>query len=272
MTALSFFKPSSIADAFFDSHKRFRVLIAETPAQIEAAQRLRYDVFYRELGAKLQTNRLCLDSDYFDPYCKHLIVIDELHCDVVGTYRILTPLGAQQAGRYYMEERFDITPWKRLANQSVEVGRACVHRDLRNGTVINLLWSGLAQFMWTRQLRYVFGSGSVPYRFAPLEALGAYRDLVLRAKQSEHLIVSPRLPVSGQPDAAITLKNAPALLRSYIQLGARVAGAPSDDPAFRCIDIPILLDMQELNPRFAKRFQQNSTPVAEASNDWAFAA
>jgi putative hemolysin len=272
MTALSFLKPSSFADAFFDSRKRFRVLIAETSSQIEAAQRLRYDVFYRELGVKLQTNRLCMDSDYFDPFCKHLIVVDELHGDVVGTYRILTPLGAQQAGRYYMEERFDITPWKRLSSQSVEVGRACVHRDVRNGTVINLLWSGLAQFMWGRQLRYVFGSGSIPYRFAPAEALGAYHELVSRAKQLEVLMVSPKMPVAGHSDASITMKDAPALLRSYLQLGARIAGAPSDDPSFRCIDIPILLDMHELNPRFAKRFKQNSDASVEPANDWAFAA
>jgi putative hemolysin len=255
MTALSFLNPVAFADVLFDSRRRYRLMIAETHDQIESAQRLRYDVFYREMGARLRTNRLCLDADDFDQYCKHLIVIDELHGDVVGTYRILTPLGAHRAGRYYMEERFDITAWKSCAPLAVEVGRACVHRDVRNGTVIGMLWSGLAQFMWSHQLRYVFGSGSIPYRFAPSEALGAFQELAQRSKPAGNMRIEPKQPVIGQSNAAYTLRDAPALLRSYMQLGARVAGGPADDPSFKCIDVPIVLDMNELNPRFEKRFR-----------------
>src|ERR1700741_1454659 len=54
------------------------VRLARTAAEVRRAQKLRYDVFYREMSAVADT-ALCFaqrDIDLFDALCDHLLVID----------------------------------------------------------------------------------------------------------------------------------------------------------------------------------------------------
>lgn len=80
----------------------YTLLIADDASLVEAAQRLRHDVFAGELGATL-TGSAGLDSDEFDAYCDHLIVRDDSTGEVVGTYRMLPPRAAELAGRRYAD-------------------------------------------------------------------------------------------------------------------------------------------------------------------------
>jgi len=65
-----------LADTVF-SHGRLTVKLAVTKQEIEAAFRLRYDVFNRELREGLPESYLTgMDKDAYDDYCDHLVVID----------------------------------------------------------------------------------------------------------------------------------------------------------------------------------------------------
>lgn len=123
--------------------KHLSVNIARNASEVAEAQRLRYKVFAEEMGAELSgTNGL--DIDGFDAYCDHLLVRDNETGQVIGTYRILSPHQAFAAGGYYSAGEFDLTRLSHLFNSTVELGRACVHQNYRNGGTITMLWAGYA--------------------------------------------------------------------------------------------------------------------------------
>ena len=82
------------------------VRLAETDAEVEQAQRLRYAVFYQEMSAipSPRMREAERDFDKYDEVCDHLLVVDrEAHGEdgqplVVGTYR-LTLLKPTRCGR-----------------------------------------------------------------------------------------------------------------------------------------------------------------------------
>ncbi len=81
--------------------------LAESEAEIRAAQALRYRVFYEEMSAKPtpEMSRWRRDFDSFDEYCEHLVMIDHAigpgAAGVVGTYRLLRRAAAARRGQFY---------------------------------------------------------------------------------------------------------------------------------------------------------------------------
>ena len=130
--------------------------------EVRAVQRLRYDVFAREMGARLHTRLDGHDVDLFDDYCEHLLVTDTRTDEVIGTYRVLTPAQAKRAGSTYSDTEFDLTRLRMLRHRMVELGRSCVHADYRQGAVIMALWAALAEFMGRNQLDIMIGCASIP--------------------------------------------------------------------------------------------------------------
>ena len=132
---------------------------------VRAAQRLRYQVFAVEMGARLDTKLPGHDVDLFDDYCEHLLVRDQATQEVIGTYRALTPTQARRAGGTYSDMEFDLTRLRSLRSRMVELGRSCVHADHRQGAVILALWGALAQFMSRNQLDTMIGCASIPMQY-----------------------------------------------------------------------------------------------------------
>jgi len=127
------------------------VRLAQTAAEVRAAQRLRYEVFAEEMGARLGGGAdIGLDRDRFDAYCDHLIVRAEPSGEVVGTYRILPPDGRERAGGWYCADEFDVSRLASFADRTIEVGRACVAPTFRCGHPITLLWAGLLRYCIAR--------------------------------------------------------------------------------------------------------------------------
>ena len=135
--------------------------IARTEREIHAAQKLRYQVFAGELGARLPERIPGVDQDLYDAFCEHLVVRDENSGDVVGTYRILSPEKAREVGNYYSENEFDLTRLQHLRSRMVEIGRSCLHPDYRTGATIAMLWAGLAKYMLENRYEYLVGCASI---------------------------------------------------------------------------------------------------------------
>jgi len=121
--------------------------LAQSDQELEAIQRLRFDVFAGEYEAHVPDADTGIDRDAFDPWCEHLMVKDVGADRVVGTYRVLTPHQARRAGGYYSESEFDLSGLGELKQSLVEFGRACIDSDYRNGSVLMMLWSGLAEIL-----------------------------------------------------------------------------------------------------------------------------
>lgn len=237
-------------------HQHYSVGLTQSESEIEQAQRLRYKVFAEEMGAKLETRVAGIDADFYDPFCEHLIVRDEQLGKVIGTYRILTPDAAKRVGSYYSDNEFDLTRLDNLRPGMVEIGRSCIHQDYRNGAVIALLWGKLAEFMIRGEYRYLIGCASVGMADGGHNAANIFVQQI-----DEHIApleyrVFPRhsLPF----DKLVTGQQAevPPLLKGYLRAGAWICGEPAWDPDFNTADLPLLLPMERLNPRYAKHFMR----------------
>ncbi|MEF3194133.1 MAG: GNAT family N-acetyltransferase, partial [Halothiobacillaceae bacterium] len=145
------------------SESRLKVQLAAHADDIQRSQRLRHQVFVEEMGCKAQVEN-GLEFDRYDPFCHHLLVIDQSTDEVVASTRILTDTQAQAAGGYYSANEFDMDMIHHLPGRVMEIGRTCVHPDYRNGATIGMLWQGLARFMEIHRIGFLFGCASIPMR------------------------------------------------------------------------------------------------------------
>ncbi|MGQ0710579.1 MAG: GNAT family N-acetyltransferase [Rhodoferax sp.] len=240
------------------AHAGISVRWARHLDEVRAAQRLRYQVFAQEMGARLNSTVPGHDVDIFDPYCEHLLVCDQASGEVIGTYRVLTPAQARRIGSTYSDTEFDLTRLRSLRERMVELGRSCVHPEHRHGGVIMALWGALGEFMVRNQLDTMIGCASIPMLHNGMVS-GDVAASIWRKVQASHLApvqyhVRPRLPLPLQTLRDDLDVEPPALIKGYLRLGARVLGEPAWDPDFNCADLPILLRMADLHPRYRKHF------------------
>lgn len=219
--------------------------------EVRQAQTLRFDVFAEEMGARLVTPLPGHDIDRFDDFCEHLLVRSADTQQVIGTYRLLTPAQARRAGGTYTDGEFDLAPLQALRPRMVELGRSCVHRDHRQGGVILALWAALAQFMERNGLDTMIGCASIPLQ-QPADAAGIWHRLRHTHLAPPQCQVVPRLPLPVDGVEALDAEP-PALIKGYLRLGARVLGPPAWDPQFNTADLPMLMRMADLHPRFRQR-------------------
>ncbi len=230
--------------------------------EVREAQRLRYQVFAEEMGARLPNTVPGHDVDIFDDHCEHLLVRDMQTQQVIGTYRVLTPVQAKRIGGFYSDTEFDLVRLRSLRNDMVELGRSCVHSDHRHGGVIMALWGALAEFMHRNQLGFMIGCASIPMQFeGPNGVVGGGHAAasIWRQVQEKHLAsieyqVRPRLPLPvDQLDDTLAVEP-PPLIKGYLRLGAKVLGAPAWDPDFNTADLPMMMRLDAMPARYRKHF------------------
>jgi putative hemolysin len=240
----------------------FKVSWARDEEEVRAAQRLRYQVFVTELGARLTLPRGAPaghDIDVFDPYCEHLLVRsisseDGEPGEVVGTYRVLTPAAAKRIGGLYSEAEFDLTRLRALRPKMVELGRSCVHPDWRRGGVILSLWSALTDFMQRNRLDTMIGCASISMHDGGHVAASLWEQLRRTHLAPVERQVPPRLPLPIADLQSDLRVEAPALIRGYLRCGAQVLGPPAWDPDFNTADLPMLMRMEDMPARYRRHF------------------
>ena len=233
----------------------YTLLIADSADQVEAAQRLRHDVFAGELGARLHGAVDGRDIDEFDDHCDHLIVREDATRRVVGTYRMLPPAAAERAGRRYADGEFDMSRLSPLRDQLVETGRSCVHPDHRGGAVVNLMWAGIARYLHLKNLRWLGGCASIPLDDGGALAAGVWSRVSAKHLSPPALRVVPRNPwLTPESPAGDKSVQVPPLLRGYLRLGSWVCGEPAYDPDFGCADLYVLFSMDRMDPRYRRHF------------------
>ncbi len=251
---------------------RYSLLLSTDPALVDAAQRLRHAVFTGEPGFELAGAHDGRDADRFDEHCDHLLVREDDSGELVGCYRMLPPAGAIAAGGLYTATEFDVRALDPLRPSLVEMGRAVVRRDHRNGAVVLLMWAGILAYLDRCGYDFVAGCVSVPVAGPPGEPPGTQirgvRDVVRRRHAAPpQYTVAPYRPVAigGRglddidPPARTTV---PPLMRGYLRLGARICGEPAHDPDFGVGDFPALLDKRQADVRYLRRLRS----VARASD------
>jgi putative hemolysin len=263
--------------------EQYRLRLAETAHDREAACRLRFKVFNIELGEGLDSSyETGLDIDRFDTVCEHLLVEDKTTQRVVGTYRMQS---GETAGRhlgYYSEREFNLDPYEPLRPGVLELGRASIDRDHRTPEVLMLLWRGIAQYATDMGLRYLLGCSSLNSN-SPAEGWQMYRQLEnfrvppefettpteafacpeeLEERNAQPFAFQQDRSAAEGPDsvAAHAAVKVPKLLKTYLAIGARIAAAPAWDREFRTIDFLTLLDLKMLSAAARHRFLAPLTP------------
>jgi putative hemolysin len=248
--------------------RKFEVRLAENQLEIENTLALRYNVFNLEMGEGLPESRATQkDRDIYDYHCDHLIVKDLTNDLIVGTYRILKRSIARETIGFYSENEFDLKCLYRLKEEIAEVGRSCVHKDYRDGSVISLLWSGFGEYMQKHNIRYLFGCGSI-HSVDPTLASQTYAYLRHKnAISPQNLEVQPLSshkltgfnPDYQIDDMVATMKILPPLIKGYVRLGAKICGYPALDSVFRTTDLLVLFDQKEINERYGKHYLNQTT-------------
>ena len=242
-----------LPDKLITSNK-YIVQLAETEKEIRKAQSLRYRVFNIELGEGLdQSHKTQLDVDKYDKQCDHLLVIERDSEEVIGTYRIQRYELAQKNHGFYTEDEFDLSVLADdILDRSVEVGRACIHKDHRNGRVLYLLWRGIGEYMKLTSSRYLFGCCSIT-NVVPRAGWITMDYLCQKGYVHDKYRIDTKpefhCPETERDKEAWQEIKLPQLFRLYLDLGAKVLSGPALDKAFKTIDYLILLDINELDER-----------------------
>jgi putative hemolysin len=243
----------------------YLVRFARTPEDLDRVLQLRYRIFNLELGEGLDRSHATgRDEDELDARFHHLMIQSRSSGEVVGTYRMQTPEMADRFGGWYSQDEFTVNdlPAPVRAN-AIEIGRACVTREHRNGRVLHLLWRGLAGYLAWNRKHYLFGCcsltsqdpslGATLHRY--LESIGAvHPGFHVEPVSGAECRPGPEGEPPADPDLRVAPPKIPALFQSYLNLGAKVLGPPAIDRLFKTIDWLVILDVRQFDAAMFRAF------------------
>ena len=242
--------------------------LAETPAEIDAAQALRYRVFFEERDAKATPRQAALrrDIDPFDEVADHLIVVDSSIADasrrVVGTYRLLRHGAAARADGIYTAGEYDVTRLLNRGLRLLELGRSCVAKSHRTRHTINLLWHAIATYIDDHRIDLLFGCASFPGTDPltlrlPLSYLYHYHlaPSRMRPRAVEARFVEMNRLAKSEISTREALFAMPPLIKGYIRLGAHIGDGAVIDPDFGTVDVCIVLSREQIDARYGRHYR-----------------
>lgn len=239
------------------------VHLSTSACEVEAAQRLRYRVFYEERGAGARCD-LSRDADRFDDICDHLLVVDTALAvpnrdRIVGTYRLLPRAKAAETGGFYSSAEFDVDvltarhPELRL----LELGRSCVLPAYRSRRTVELLWQGIWAYTRRHGIDAMAGcasfEGTVPARHA--EALSFLHHNCRASGEWAVRAVDKRFAsMDLMPAEAVRARDAlaamPPLIKGYLRLGAMIGEGCVVDHEFGTTDVFVVLPVAKISARY----------------------
>jgi len=255
-----------------------QVRLAETPGDIEAAQALRYRVFYQEMGAHptVEMAVSLRDFDAFDAICDHLLVIDRAKGagpeSVVGTYRLIRREAAERHGRFYTASEYDISRIAAFPGEVLELGRSCVEASARNRATMQLLWRGIAAYVFHYGIELMFGCASLAGTDAGALALPlsylyhhhlAPAEFCPRALP-ERFVAMNRLAKESvdSPSAQALL---PPLIKGYLRLGGYVGDGAVVDHQFNTTDVCVLVKTDQVTDKYYRHYERRERRAREDS-------
>jgi putative hemolysin len=252
------------------------VRIAALPTEIDAVQALRYRVFYQELGARPDavTAASRRDCDMYDTVADHLLVVDhslgEGAENVVGTYRLIQREAAERIGHFYSSDEYDIACIEAIHGRILELGRSCVDDGYRNRAVMQLLWRGIAAYVFQNKIELMFGCASLPGIDPDAVAIELtylyYNHLApaaIRPRALPHRYIEMRRLDRDEVDVRAALNKLPPLVKGYLRLGGFVGDGAVIDPQFNTTDVAVVVQTDLVTDKYYKHYERQAreTPV-----------
>ncbi|MSP88927.1 MAG: GNAT family N-acetyltransferase [Alphaproteobacteria bacterium] len=239
------------------------VRLASHAAEIDAAQALRYSIFYEEMKARPSADmaRLKRDFDAFDLVCDHLIVCQR--DIVIGTYRLIRRAGAELVGQFYAESEFDIEPVRRFPGSVLELGRSCVAPAHRQRATLHLLWRGIAAYVRRHGIGLMFGCASLPGIDPEAHALALsylHHAHLAPPELRPHARAERRGDMDRMPADAIDRRAAPLtlppLVRGCLRPGGLIGDGAVIDHQFNTIDVCLLVRTDGVAERYLSFYER----------------
>lgn len=249
---------------------RLEVRLAANEEEIVAAQALRYRVFYDEMGAKPTSEMAARQSDFddFDSVCDHLLVLDHDRGKggkaVVGTYRLIRRTVGEAHGRFYTAGEYDISKILDKGGNFMELGRSCVDKDYRTGSTMQIMWAGIAHYVWNHGIDLMFGCASLPgtdpaalatqlsylhhFHLAPEE---------IRPRALDDLYVDMNLVGQDELNPRRSLASLPPLVKGYLRLGGFVGDGAVIDHQFNTTDVCVMVKTELVTAKYVKHYDRS---------------
>lgn len=253
---------------------RLEVRLAANAEEILAAQALRYRIFYEEMGARPTPEMAARHSDFdaFDDICDHLLVLDPERGKggraVVGTYRLIRREVGEAHGKFYTASEYDISKILAGGGRFMELGRSCVDAAYRNGSTMQIMWAGIANYVWDHGIELMFGCASLPgtdpaalatqltylyhYHLAP-------EDIRPRALPQHYVAMDLVDKDSLNPRRA--LASLPPLIKGYLRLGGFVGDGAVIDHQFNTTDVCVMVKTELVTAKYAKHYDRTARDV-----------
>ncbi|MFN8981205.1 MAG: GNAT family N-acetyltransferase [Alphaproteobacteria bacterium] len=245
------------------------VRLATKSDEIDAVQALRYRVFFQEMGARADATTAAAqrDCDDFDAVADHLLVLDHDRGDgaqsVVGTYRLIRREAAEKLGRWYSASEYDVSRLVTYPAPVLELGRSCVDAAYRSRGTLQLLWDGIAAYVFRHDIALMFGCASLPG--IDLDALAdqltylhafhlAPEDLRPRALPERFIEMRRKDPASI--DKRATLAALPPLVKGYLRLGGFVGDGAVLDVPFNTTDVAVVVKTDLVTQKYRKHYER----------------
>ncbi|MBX2855738.1 MAG: GNAT family N-acetyltransferase [Rhodobacteraceae bacterium] len=274
---------------------RYTVRLAETEDEVAAAQALRYQVFVEEMGAKASPEDIALkrERDRFDPFCDHLVLVDEGEpqeaaekggeaetptrgvgpTEIVGVYRLLRSsvarngVGDAPGPGFYTSGEYDLSKIEAHPGETLELGRSCVAAHHRGTAAMQLLWLALSQYIIIHKIDVMFGTASfhgseieplkIPLSFLHHNYLAPV-DLRPRAVEG-HYVDMNLMPEEEAPRVE-AMRLMPALMKGYLRLNGFVGDGAYIDYEFNTVDVCLVMDTEKISDRY-KKFYERRAPA-----------
>lgn len=245
------------------------VRLARDEAEVRAGQALRFRVFFEEMGAtpSAEVAASRLDADRFDAVADHLLVLDHARGPgteaVVGTYRLIRRPAAALAGGFYSASEYEIGAIEAFPGQLLELGRSCVDAAYRTRGTMQLLWRGIAAYVFQHGIDLMFGCASLPG--TDPDALAA----ALTYLAANHLApeaLRPRalperyVPMLRMPPESVDMRAAlnalPPLIKGYLRLGGWVGDGAVIDHAFNTTDVCVVVKTDQVTDKYFRHYER----------------
>lgn len=245
------------------------VRIAANDAERDAAQALRYRIFYEEMGAEpdARARTLKRDIDQFDDVADHLLVIDHALGSgpkgIIGTYRLVQSEAAAKIGSFYSANEYDISTITAFQGRLLELGRSCIDRDYRGRAAMQLLWRGIAAYVFLHRIDVMFGCASLPGTDPDrLDAELTYlhhnhlAPPALRLRAVENCYVSMDRIDPASFDHRRVQQGLPPLIKGYLRLGGFIGDGAVVDHQFNTTDVAVVVKTDLITDKDDRHYER----------------
>lgn len=225
---------------------RYVTRLAETDADLRAAQMLRHLSFHGHLG---------LDEDRYDDLCVHVLVEEARSGRLVCCFRLLPFENGAAIERSYSAQYYELSGLRDFEGPMVEMGRFCIHPEVQDPDILRVAWGAMTTFVDEMGVEMLFGCSSFHGTDEEnyLDSFAMLRDRHLAPKRWLPRVKAPQVfrfaqKLRRKPDAKLAMRHMPPMLRTYLMMGGWVSDHAVVDPQMNTLHVFTGLEIAAIPP------------------------